>query len=61
MKLKYVVWEKKSRQRRTDMKIGFILVALLATWLTLNYPDLMREYFNKVVTYMESVTTFITK
>ena len=57
MKLKYVVLEKKSRQRRTDMKIG----ALLATWLTLNYPDLMREYFNKVVTYMESVTTFITK
>ncbi len=61
MKLKYVVLEKKSRQRRTDMKIGFILGALLATWLTLNYPDLMREYFNKVVTYMESVTTFITK
>ena len=61
MKLKYVVLEKKSRQRRTDMKIGFILGALLATWLTLNYPALMREYFNKVVTYMESVTTFITK
>ena len=43
------------------MKIGFIFGALLATWLTLTYPDLMREYFNKVVTYMESVTTFITK
>ncbi|SUI39828.1 Uncharacterised protein [Salmonella enterica subsp. enterica] len=43
------------------MKIGFILGALLATWLTLNYPDLMREYFNKVVAYMESVTTFINK
>lgn len=43
------------------MKIGFILGALLATWLTLNYPDLMRESFNKVVAYMESVTTFINK
>lgn len=26
------------------MKIGFILGALLATWLTLNYPDLMRVF-----------------
>ncbi|CAM6935587.1 MULTISPECIES: hypothetical protein [Escherichia] len=43
------------------MKIGFILGALLAMWLTLNYPDQMREYFNKVVAYVESVTTFINK
>lgn len=43
------------------MKIGFIFGAQLATWLTLTYPDQMRECFNKVVAYMESVTTFITK
>lgn len=43
------------------MKLGFILGALLATWITLNNPDMMRECFNKVVASMESVTTFINK
>ena len=42
------------------MKLGFIIGALFATWLTLNYPDQMRSYFTKAVDYIESVATFIT-
>ena len=43
-----------------NMKLGFIIGALFATWLTLNYPDQMRSYFTKAVDYIESVATFIT-
>ncbi len=35
------------------MKLGFIIGALFATWLTLNYPDQMRSYFTKAVDYIE--------
>ncbi|MGV7963799.1 hypothetical protein QPK13_22865 [Photorhabdus tasmaniensis] len=42
------------------MKLGFVLGVLLATWLTLNYPNQMRDFFNKATAYMEGVTTFIT-
>lgn len=47
-------------QRKIKMKFGFIIGALFATWLTLNYPDQMRSYFTKAVEYIESVATFIT-
>lgn len=46
-------------QRKNNMKLGFIIGALFATWLTLNYPDQMRSYFTKAVDYIESVATFI--
>jgi hypothetical protein len=40
------------------MKLGFIIGAVLATWLTLTYPDQMRIAFNKVMAYVESSMTF---
>jgi hypothetical protein len=40
------------------MKLGFIIGAVLATWLTLTYPDQMRIAFNKAMAYVESSMTF---
>ncbi|WP_262499873.1 hypothetical protein [Photorhabdus heterorhabditis] len=34
------------------MKAGFIMGALFATWLTLNYPTEVRDAFNKVTTVL---------
>lgn len=40
------------------MKLGFILGAIIATWLTLTYPDQMRLAFTKVMAYVESAMTY---
>ena len=40
------------------MKLGFIIGAILATWLTLTYPDQMRGVFNKAMAYVEGGMTY---